>query len=151
MNFDTALGLALKRLQRSDVFASEIEALLTAKGFDGDAVEQVISHLSRRRMIDDRRTIQNLVEQGSGKRATGKEKLRADLLKRGAPENLVDECLAGLSDEDELERMTVTLKARCKLTDSRAKGARLLLARGFSEESIERALDGFFGSAELSD
>lgn len=151
MTFQDALPLALKRLQRSDAFEAEVAETLRKNGVEDSTVQEVIAHLKARRILDDKRTIENLVASRSGRRAVGVEKLRAELVRRGAPEELVDGCLAGIPAEEQLEGMLSALRARCKPTDSRAKGARLLLSRGFPEEGIESALDEFFGSERFPD
>jgi SOS response regulatory protein OraA/RecX len=80
----------------------------------------------------------------TGKRAAGIEKLRAELERRGAPENIVEECLAELSPDDQKQGMLDALSAKFKPTDDRARAGRFLLSRGFAEDEIESALDDFF-------
>jgi len=80
----------------------------------------------------------------SGRRAAGVDKLRAELNRRGAPEEIIDECLAQLSPTDQRRAMLDALSAKFKPTDNRVRGARFLLGRGFAEDEIEGALDDFF-------
>ncbi len=141
-DFNTALALALRKLGQSDRFESEIRTLL--KAYDPGTVEEVVTHLKEKRLLNDNKTIQNLNERNTGRRAVGKEKLRAQLERRGAPEESIDAALAS-SEEGEPERMDEVLRSRFKPTDSRAKAARFLFSRGFPEESIESALERFFG------
>jgi len=80
----------------------------------------------------------------TGRRAAGVEKLRAELERRGAPENIIAECLADLSPANQKQGMLDALSAKFRPTDDRAKGGRFLISRGFSEDEIEGALDEFF-------
>jgi regulatory protein len=138
------LEQALKFLRARDRFSAEVASHLLARGYGAEATATVLDHLVRRKLIDDRRTIQNLVARMSGRRAAGIEKLRAELAKRGAPEEIVDECLTQITPEDQRRAMFDVLRAKMQPTDDRARGARLLLSRGFSEDDIEGALDEFF-------
>jgi len=108
-----------------------------------DQADEVIAHLTRRRIIDDRRSIQNLIERYAGRRAVGIEKLRAELTRRGAPEEEVDAALAKVSESD--KTLDNLLAMKLKPGDGRAKAARFLLSRGFGEEQIESALNRYFG------
>lgn len=117
-------------------------------GFNDQTIRRVLDHLERRKLVDDRRATEVFVELRSGKRALGPEGLRAELAQRGAPEDLVEERIAAISPEERFGSMMQVLEGRCKRTDKRAKGGRLLLSRGFAEDEIESALDEFFGPAD---
>ncbi len=136
-----ALAVALKKLRTKDQFEDEIRRFLS--DFDAKTIEVVIGFLKERRIIDDSKTITNLIERQSGKRLVGKEKLRADLLQRGAPEEMVDAVL-GEQVASESQRALELLAAKFTPMDPRARVARFLYSRGFSEEDIEGALDCFF-------
>lgn len=139
-----ALSHAMKRLAQRDRLSSEIQRELVAKGFDEVEIAQVLEFLARRRYLDDEKTIQSLIERRTGRRAAGKEKLRVELQKLGAPEEKIEESLASISDEDELNSMDQALRSRRWPAGSRPKAARFLLSRGFSEELLEPALDRHF-------
>lgn len=108
----------------------------------------MVAYLFDRHLINDSKAIDNLVSMKSGKRAAGVERLRSELKRRGAPEELINKRLAQVTAESEADGMRAVLRAKCKPTDQRAKGARLLLSRGFPEDEIEAALDEFFGSQD---
>jgi len=137
-----ALDLALRKLKTKDRFESEVRLFLA--DFPTQTTDRVIRFLKDRRIIDDTKTTLNLVERYSGKRSIGTEKLRAELLERGAPEETIDAVLGELFDE-ERQRMLEALTAKFTPADgSRAKAARFLFSRGFPEEEIESVLDRFF-------
>lgn len=123
---------------------SEVRGRLESKGYGSEAIGVVIEHLIRRKLIDDRHTTQNLVARWSGRRAAGIEKLRAELERRGAPEEIIEGCLDSISPDDQRRQMLEALSAKFKPTDDRARGARFLLGRGFAEDDIEGPLDEYF-------
>ncbi len=141
--YQEALKLALKKIGTKDRFESEVHAFLA--DFPSDTSERVIEFLKERRIINDTRTIQNLLERYSGKRSIGIEKLRAELLERGAPEETIEAVLIQHA-HGESQRLSDVLSAKFKPSDSRAKAGRFLFSRGFSEDAIESALDRFFGN-----
>ncbi len=96
-------------------------------------------------MLDDERTAENLVERAVGKAAKGRERLRAELLRLGADGDTVDRALEARDDERELEAALCLLRARGFGRGERAKAGRLLVARGFDEETVRRALDAHLG------
>lgn len=137
-----ALELALRKLRARDRFEAEIRSVLSE--FPITTVDRVISHLKDRRIIDDDRSIINLIEHYSGRRSIGLERLRAELIRRGAPEETIDAVLGDVR-RDERQKMLEALAAKYSPTvGDRGKAARFLHSRGFAEEEIEGALDCFF-------
>lgn len=80
----------------------------------------------------------------SGRRAIGIEKFRAELIRRGAPEEIVEECLGEIPTANQREVLQRLLEGKFAPTDSRAKAGRFLIGRGFSDEDVETALEDFF-------
>ena len=89
--------------------------------------------------------IENLVARWTGKRAAGAKKIRAELQKRGAPDELIEESLGAVTSEASHVSMLDALRAKFKPGDDRARAARFLLSRGFAEDEIEPPLDEYFG------
>jgi regulatory protein len=139
----------LERLRRSDALTEELKASLERTGFEPGTVQRVLAHLSHRQLLNDQKTIDNLVEARTGKRAAGMEKLRSELRRKGAPEELVEQRLASVSAEAEREAMLALLRSRFESSDSRARAARFLAGRGFAEDQVEGALDEFFGTPDF--
>lgn len=140
-----ALALAMKRLAQRDRLTAELTGELSERGYSQSEREQVLEFLIRRRLVDDEKTIRNIIERRSGRRAAGRERLRSDLQKLGASEQAIEASLGAISDEDELEAMSQVLASRRWPEGARPKAARFLHSRGFSEELLETALDRFFG------
>ena len=130
---------------------SELESSLTRNGFSTATVKRVLAALRDKRIVDDPKTINNLIARRTGKRTVGIEKMRHELIAKGAPEELVEQGLAAVTMESQSDGMRALLAAKCKREDGRAKGARLLLSRGFDADVIETVLDEFFGSEEFPD
>lgn len=141
-----ALGYAMKRLAQRDRLSSELSGELGAKGYGEAEVAEVLEFLTSRRLLDDEKTIQSLIERRTGRRAAGKEKIRAELQKLGVPEEKIEQNLSAVGDDDELERMRQALNSRSWPDGARPRAARFLMSRGFSEELLETALDRFFGA-----
>lgn len=138
--FQDALGRALKRLQSSDRYESEVRKAL--RRHNAEIVERVVAYLREHRLIDDERTTVHAVEVNAGRRAVGDALLADRLIARGAKEETVAEVLK--EAESEASRIEAILTAKYKPTDDRIKAARFLFGRGFSEEAIESAIEGYF-------
>jgi regulatory protein len=148
-----ALRAALAKLKSGDRFEKELENQLLAKGIPSETARDVVSYLMERRFVDDRRTIDNAVARRSGKRAVGRERLRAELLRRGAPEDLVEQALSAMPAEEEPSGALALLRARygsggARDRTARARAARYLASRGYEFEVVESALEAFFGSVD---
>jgi regulatory protein len=146
--FQRGLKKALDLLRMRDRFTSEVRQVLKGSGCPPEDVEHVLSWLQEKNILDDRRTINNTIERRTGKRSIGRDKLRAELLSKGAPEELVEEALVRMSDDGEADAAYEALQARPGSGLSRPKAARFLYSRGFSEDTVEQTLDRFFGSVE---
>jgi SOS response regulatory protein OraA/RecX len=142
-----ALKAALAFLKSRDRFAAEIRAHLLAKGFDEAIAEEAVADLIERKLINDCNTAERHIERNSGKRGVGSEKLRAELQKLGAPEDIIAAKLQ-LLEGGEAERALQALRAKYKSGAERAKAGRFLFGRGFSEETIESVLDAFCTTEE---
>src|SRR5437870_4990907 len=130
--YDAALAVALRRLHASEKFEVELRSALGK--FDAEIVDRVIEFLKDRGFVDDERTAKNQSERRTGKRAVGRGRLVDELTGRGATVETVERNLP--SDcGDESDRIMEALAAKYGPNDSRARAARFLFARGFSEEA----------------
>jgi SOS response regulatory protein OraA/RecX len=151
--FKKALRQALGKLASGDRFAKEIEDLLLQKGTSPATTAEVVSYLKERRFVDDRKATINAVERRSGRRAIGRDKLRAELLRRGAPEDMIEEAFSNLPQDSMEADALGLLQAKYGRPDAgnsgaRTRAGRFLAAKGFELESIEHALDCFFGPVD---
>jgi len=145
-----ATEVALKFLIRQSRFVQEVRAHLVGKGYDQASVENVVQFLIERKLVNDEKTTQNLIERNAGKRAVGIDKLKAELERLGAPAETVEANLAAIQ-QSEPERALGALRAKYKEGADRAKAGRFLYGRGFSEDATEVALDTFCGSSSFPD
>ncbi|HVT14190.1 MAG TPA: RecX family transcriptional regulator [Fimbriimonadaceae bacterium] len=144
-----ALLDAFRFLKARDRMETEVRAHLHGKGHDAEAIQSVVKFLIERKLLDDEKTIQSLIERNSGKRAVGIERLKAELERLGAPEESIERYLAEGPNESDLALKA--LRAKYKAETSRAKAGRFLYGRGFSEEAVESALDAFCGQEAFPD
>ena len=153
--FKEALKAALAKLRMGDRFQREIQDSLLNAGVSARTTQDVVSYLIERRFVDDRRTIINEIERRSGRRAIGREKMRAELLKRGAPEELLEEALAALPEGEEPDSAVALLRAKYGAgphdRSARLRAGRFLASRGFELDAIGLALERFFGSVDDGD
>jgi len=147
-DFLRALESALRFLKARDRFENELRQKMAALQFEGSVIEEVIAHLSKRRLIDDRRTIQGYIRRASAKPA-GRRKLEEQLTLLGAPEELVREELAGLTDDSQADLAGALLNKK-NLRD-RAAAGRLLTSKGFELDLVESVLDKRYGDSAEAD
>lgn len=137
-DFNAALGVSLKSLAAFEKFSAEISALLERKGFDEPVRTQVLGHLTRKKLLDDRRCAElaarRLFEKGSGR-----EKILRTLEARGCVPEVIEEVLAAI--EPAPGHALETLRKKFPNGVHKEKAARFLYSRGFSQEEIEVAIE----------
>ncbi len=138
-----ARSVALDALGRRDYASEDLRRKLLEKGYDPTIVAEVIEGLSARRLLDDRRYVDNFIGFRAA-RGHGPVRVRADLCEIGVPLELVDEGLRSYGDW--VDQM---LKARRKRFGEvlpaddaeKRRQAGFLKVRGFTGEQIRLALD----------
>lgn len=135
---------ALAALARRDHSAEEIRDKLTRRGFDGDAVDEVLISLSAAGLQDDARFVEAFVSARVG-RGHGPVRIAQDLRQRGIAADDVEQALMAVEN---WEARAADVRKR-KFGDAapadwnaRGKQARFLQQRGFKSEHIRAALDG---------
>ncbi len=145
--FSAALEQALARLKTRERFSGEMRAWLSSRGFDDAVTEEVLSHLIRRRLLDDGRAADALVKRKSGKRSVGSELLRTELSLNGADPALIETVL---EDRGGLDAALAALSSK-RSWKRREQAGRFLMSRGFAEEIVESALEAAFGQQQQTD
>jgi regulatory protein len=143
-SFNEGLKVALRMLRASDKFEAEVRARLAERGVPEDAAEKVVEHLKGKRILDDRRILEGILERNSGKRAKGLARLRAELVARGAPEELLDELLSTATLVSDRARMLAALRGKVRPGDSPDKAWRFLVGRGFDADEAREVVEEFF-------
>lgn len=143
--YRAALSTALKKLEASDRFESEVRKALSR--YAPETVEQVVAYLKEKRFLNDERSAATVVEINQGRRAVGTYRLRQKLSQRGASEETVAAAIAAAAEEEPARADAVLAgKFRDPKPEDRAKAGRFLYSRGFGVDVIEAALDRFFTS-----
>ena len=141
-----AYEAALTALDRRDMTASGMRALLRRKGFLPAVAEAVAGRLVENRLIDDRRYAAQYVERRKNT-PTGVYALRRGLKARGIDEETAESAVGVVDEDQQLEQakaLVERLQRRYEGLPSREKKAKLsqaLARRGFGWDVISAALD----------
>jgi len=135
---------ALAALARRDHSAAEIREKLTRRGFDQDAVDEVVTSLGAAGLQDDARFVEAFVSARAG-RGHGPVRIAQDLRQRGIAALDIEQALMVIEDWDahayDVRRRKFGDAAPANWNE-RGKQARFLQQRGFKSEHIRAALDG---------
>ena len=95
---------AMDLLARRSHFRAELGAKLTQRGYEESEVATTLERLSGQGFLDDRRTAEEFLRSRLGRKASGRRKLRHELMRRGVDAELADEVLnAAVDDDHEVE------------------------------------------------
>ncbi|HWP94764.1 MAG TPA: regulatory protein RecX [Gammaproteobacteria bacterium] len=137
----TALGL----LARREHARRELRTKLLARGHAETDVERVLDELEGRRLLSEDRFVEQFIASRVA-RGTGPVKIRAELVARGVAEAVIAAALAAaetdwraLAERVRQKRFGPVLPAT---SAERARQARFLAARGFTQEQVRGALRG---------
>jgi regulatory protein len=130
----TALEAATEALARRDHSTSGLVGYLAARGIDRDEAQEAVERLAGAGYIDDER-VASVRAESLAAREYGDAAIRADLESRGLTVERIDVALRALDLESERARSIV---ARDGAT---ARTARRLIAKGFSEDAVETAIE----------
>lgn len=140
---------ALALLERRPHFRAELAAKLRRAGGDASEIAELLDTLAARRLLDDQTLTLAFAEELVRRRGFGRARIGRELARRGAPAPAVEEALAGLSPEDELERAReVAGKWARSGGGVSAALARHLDRRGFPRHVIFRVLREFVPETE---
>jgi regulatory protein len=129
---------ALRFLVRRDHSRAELARKLAPYAESPPALEAVLNDLESRRQLSDERYAETRAQQLA--RKYGAAKIRQDLKAHGVAEAIVDR----IKPEGEEERARAILARKYRdaaaTLEEKARRARFLQSRGFSHETIRRAL-----------
>lgn len=147
--FDAALGHCLAKLRQRDLLEAELADSLALRNYPPEVVEQVLTWLREKGLVNDRRAIIAYAATFTGRRARGSQAVRRALIERGAPQGLIDECLGEDTPRaEELSKACEALSAKFGERKDRARAGRFLESRGFEEGLVELAVEIFCGCLE---
>jgi len=143
-------GKAAQLLASRPHFRAELAAKLRQREFPDDEIAAALDRLEAQGYLDDRKAAAGFVAHRLERGGEGKLRLRAELARRGAPSDAIDEALAGLDEEDdqaaareaaERWRRQKTVDAQADLSQKDAAAlARHLARKGFSPRAIVAVL-----------
>ena len=126
-----------------------MRARLEEHGVAPEAAATVVAELEDVAGIDDARYARVFAEDKRALDGWGAERIRAALAARGVAESLIDQALAGISNEGEIERAIALLELRAETPADEASRGRaygFLVRRGYPSEiaydAIRRAESG---------
>lgn len=129
---------ALALLARREHSRAELAARLAPRAESEAALAALLEDLERRGALSDERYAEARAR--SLARKYGAARIRHELRAKGVAESLIERVAAG----DELERARAILarrfRAPARTLEERARRARFLRSRGFSHDTIRRAL-----------
>ncbi|MEA2564805.1 MAG: regulatory protein [Acidobacteriota bacterium] len=133
----TCYQKAVQLLGSRPHFRRELQVKLAQRKFPPEEIEEALDRLAGQGYLDDRKTAAAFVEHRLEHKTEGRLRLRAELEKRGAPDDAVEEALAAVP-EDDLES-TREAAERWQRLHPRGKPAALaqhLARKGFSRRAI---------------
>ncbi|MFP5287762.1 MAG: regulatory protein RecX, partial [Thermoanaerobaculia bacterium] len=96
----SAYQKAVQLLGSRPHFRRELQAKLAQRGFPAEEIEEALDRLTEQGYLDDSKTAAGFVEQRLSRNHEGRVRLRAELAKRGAPAEAIEDALAGLPEDD---------------------------------------------------
>lgn len=134
-------GRALKLLAAREHSRRELERKLAPHEAEPGQLKTALDELQSRGFIDEQRVVDSVVHRRAAR--LGAARIRQELQAKGVDAERVAAAVAGLqASEAERAREVWRRKFGAPPADARerARQARFLLARGFSSESVRRAL-----------
>ncbi|MEE8278441.1 MAG: regulatory protein RecX [Thermoanaerobaculia bacterium] len=133
---------ALQLLARRPHFRQQLARKLVSRGFPQEEVEATLGRLEAQGYLDDRRCALELASGPLRRKGFGPRRVRAELERRGAEEDVIQEAVSSSFPEGELSRAR-DLAARWLGARSRELPAlaRHLDRKGYSKQVIVRVLE----------
>lgn len=148
----SAYQKALQLLATRAHFRRELELKLVQRHFAAEEIAAALDRLAEEKYLDDRATARVFVESRQARGGEGRTRLRAELQRRGAPEDAIAAALAELTPEDDLPAAREAAQAWLRRggQDPRAL-ARHLERKGFSRRAIVNFLNDELDGQEIDD
>lgn len=146
------MDAALNIITYKDRTVAELKKKLTEKGYGLSEIEDVIARLSEYSYVDDQRYAIHFAKGRSESR--GARVIRMELKNKGVSDSLIALAMEEL-DVDESETVEKLLRRRYGNEDLRDEKTRnraygFLMRRGFSYDTISRAISSIYTESESS-
>ena len=133
---------AMDLLARRPHFRAELAAKLARRGFEPEVVTATCSWLEERSYLDDDSAADRLVRGSLTRKGYGPLRMRAELVRRGVEQTVIDRTLAAAWSGGEDERALEVARARTSRDGfDRDRLGRHLAGKGYGAAAIYRALD----------
>ena len=134
----TCYDKAVQLLAARPHFRAELAGKLARRGFPPQEIEAALDRLAGEKYLDDARTARDFVAHRLERGAEGRLRLKAELERRGAPEEAAEAALGELAPDDDLPvaREAARRWAAQKRKEDPAALARHLARKGFSQRAI---------------
>jgi regulatory protein len=142
-----ACACAVALLARRDHSTHELRQKLQERGYLDHIIESVLLELQKSRKLDDQRYGANVVGYRS-RRGKGPARIRQELRRSGLSKESIDEAVLGGEEAPDFLEVARAVRARKfgrtlpKDRKERARQARFLQYRGFSNDHIRAVLEG---------
>ncbi|HET9228714.1 MAG TPA: regulatory protein RecX [Thermoanaerobaculia bacterium] len=141
----TAYQKAVQLLGSRPHFRRELQAKLTQRNYPPEEILEALDRLTEQGYLNDSKTAAAFVEHRLERTSEGKLRLRAELEKRGAPAEAIEDALASVPEDDtEPAREAAERWRRLHPRGEPAALARHLARKGFSRRAIFALLNTDF-------
>ena len=140
---------AFRLLGRRMHSASELRRKLWNKDYEQKLIDEVIDDLKTNSYLDDEGFIREFVAEKTKSKSWSTKKVKAELLKRGIDNKLIDEMLKGKQGDSEIENATKLakkkydqlIKKKLEPKELRNKLSVFLFSKGFDYDLIREVTD----------
>ncbi|WP_433862209.1 regulatory protein RecX [Streptomyces sp. L7] len=147
-----ASGLTIRQLARRGMSRWELEQLLTKREIAPEVFGPELDRLEAMGVIDDASLAATLAFTQHSRKGLGRSAIELDLKRRHIAPELIEEALADIADEDELERATELAVKRIGLLSSyddetaRRRLHGFLARKGYDSSVVRQAMDAAFAT-----
>ncbi|WP_434317898.1 regulatory protein RecX [Leifsonia sp. P73] len=147
-----ASGVTIRQLARRGMSRWELEQLLTKREIAPEVFGPELDRLAAMGVIDDASLAASLAFTQHSRKGLGRSAIELDLKRRHIAPELIEEALADIADEDEVERATeLAVKRIGQLSsyddDTARRRLHAFLARkGYDSSVVRQAMDAAFAT-----
>ncbi len=131
-------------LQKQDRTEANLRSKLKEGGYPAFVIDEAIAYIASFGYIDDMRYAASYIRFYQSSKS--KQRIKQDLMAKGVPVDFIEECLESEYEEDELDMVLKLLEKKHYDSETatyqdKARLYRFLAGRGFSSDTIKKALD----------
>jgi regulatory protein len=152
-----AQGICLRLLTARPRSRVELAGALRRRGIPEEVGQAVLDRLGELGLVNDAELAQTTVFSRHHHRGLGRRALNTELQRRGVPDEIAREAVAGLRPEDEERRARALVRRKLRTSTAREttilarKLAAMLVRKGYSESLAWRVVRDELGPGQWSD